>query len=236
MKRILFNAGSMVLAATAAAAATGVGAVAQDELTIEGNVALVSDYRFRGVSLSDETVAIQGGFDLALPSGLYAGTWASSIENYGGSEIELDLYGGYGFEAGMFALDVGVLGYFYPGADDLEYYEIYGSVGTTLGMIDTTLGLNYAPSDQDGLGDDENTYVYLSGGMPLGDSPFSLSASVGYTDGVLDFSDDGDGFWDWSVGISTSVLGVDVGLSYVDTSGDGDGIDATAVLSFSKAL
>ncbi|MEN8675919.1 MAG: TorF family putative porin, partial [Alteriqipengyuania sp.] len=58
-------------------------ALAQDEyeeeadaIEISGNVSLVSDYRFRGVSFSDEDIAIQGGIDLAHESGFYVGTWA----------------------------------------------------------------------------------------------------------------------------------------------------------------
>ena len=238
MKRVLMSTGSVVVAASALAMFGAPAAIAQDGPTIEGNVALVSDYRFRGVSLSDETAAIQGGFDLGFDSGFYVGTWASSIENYGGSETEIDLYGGYGFDAGMFAIDVGGIGYFYPGSDDLEYYEVYGSAGTTLGMVDTSVGLAYAFSDQEGLGDEDNTYLYVTGDMPLGDSPFALSGSLGYTfsGGALDISPDEDGYFDWSLGVSTTILGLDAGLSYVDTSEDGEGVEETVLLSFSKAL
>ena len=241
MKRHLLNASSVVFAASALATVGGAAAFGQEELVVEGNVALVSDYRFRGVSLSDKDIALQGGFDLGTPSGFYVGTWGSSIENLTGSdgedsELELDLYGGYGFEVENFAFDVGVLGYFYPGAEDLEYYEIYGSVGTTLGIVDTSVGIAFAP-DQDNIGNEENTYVYLTGGMPLGDSPFSLSGSIGYEDGAFgDLDGDGDSKVDWSLGLSTTAAGVDIGLSYIDTSEDTDMSDGTVVLSFSKAM
>ena len=42
-------------------------------VTVSGSVALVSDYRFRGVSQSDEEAAIQGGITLTHESGFYAG-------------------------------------------------------------------------------------------------------------------------------------------------------------------
>ena len=45
-------------------------------ITVSGSVALVSDYRFRGVSQTDEEMAIQGGFTVAHESGIYAGTCA----------------------------------------------------------------------------------------------------------------------------------------------------------------
>jgi uncharacterized protein (TIGR02001 family) len=242
MKRVLMSTGSVVVAASALAMFGGV-AMAQDGMSgveISGNVAMTTDYRFRGVSLSDGDAAIQGGFDAAFDSGFYVGTWGSSIASYGGSEMELDLYAGYGGEiADGLGFDLGALLYAYPGGTDVNYYELYGSVSPTLGMVDTTFGIAYVP-DQDNS--DENTYLYADGGMPLGDSAFSLSGHIGYTDGALDCGgalscDSGTGeIWDWSLGIATAVAGIDVDLSYVDTSEDGTGLDETAILTFSKSL
>jgi len=48
-------------------------------VTITGSTALVSDYRFRGVSQSDGELAIQGGVAVAHRSGLYVATWASNL-------------------------------------------------------------------------------------------------------------------------------------------------------------
>ena len=49
---------------------TAAPAFAQEEappkpITVSGNVALVSDYRFRGVSQSDKGMAIQGGITVS---------------------------------------------------------------------------------------------------------------------------------------------------------------------------
>jgi uncharacterized protein (TIGR02001 family) len=239
MRRVLLNTGSLAVAASAlVAAAHGVGAAAQEDLMVEGNVALVSDYRFRGITQSGEEAAIQGGFDLALDSGFYVGTWGSAINFANGTEV--DVYGGYGFEAAGLSFDVGGLLYTYPGADDTMIGEIYGSVGTTLGPVDASAGVAYIPEQENTLflGEElDNLYLHASDSMPLGES-LTLSGSVGYTDsgGYWDFSQDQDGLLDWSVGVSTSILGVDVGLSYVDTSEDFEGMDETVVLSFSKAL
>ena len=73
--------------------------VAGSGLTVSGNAAIVTDYRFRGVSLSGGDFAIQGGVDVAHDSGFYVGTWGSSIdagEAFG--EMELDVYGGWSGE------------------------------------------------------------------------------------------------------------------------------------------
>ena len=44
-------------------------AMAEDEptpaITVTGNVSLVTDYRFRGVGLSNGNIAIQGGFTVS---------------------------------------------------------------------------------------------------------------------------------------------------------------------------
>jgi len=243
-----------LLAATvlAGAALAATPAFAQDEeantsgLTVSGNVALVTDYRFRGVSLSGGDPAVQGGIDLSHESGFYVGTWSSSL--VGGSpygEMELDLYGGWtGDITPGVKLDVGLLYYVYPTGDvdgvDTDYFEPYASVATTIGPVSATLGAAYA-WEQDSLGGDDNLYVYTDWSLGVPNTPITLSAHLGYTDGVLAppylaGSVDDNGF-DWSVGASTTLIGgLSAGVSYVGVEGpsiDGFTDDAiVATLSF----
>ena len=65
---------------------------ASDGITTSGNATVVSDYRFRGFSQSNQEAAIQGGFSISHDSGLYVGTWGSSIGFANGTEI--DVFGG----------------------------------------------------------------------------------------------------------------------------------------------
>lgn len=93
-------------------------AKAEPEVTISGNFALVSDYRFRGISQTDRNPALQGGFDLSHKSGLYLGTWASNVSQWAntGGSMELDLYAGYSGELTKdVTFDVGYIAYRYPG-------------------------------------------------------------------------------------------------------------------------
>jgi uncharacterized protein (TIGR02001 family) len=109
-----------------------------------GNVALTSDYRYRGLSQSRLAPALQGGADYTHnPSGLYAGVWGSTIkwiDDIGGdSLIEIDLYGGKRGEiAPSITYDVGGLYYVYP-SDGLQTkattFEVYGQVGWGPGYI-----------------------------------------------------------------------------------------------------
>ncbi len=120
MKRSLIY--TLVLAALSGPAAlVATSAHAEDSPhTFTGNAAVVSDYRFRGISQTYKEPALQGGLDYSHSSGLYLGTWASTLSRLSfpkGNGIELDLYGGYKWEVAKDTmLDVGVLHYYYSGA------------------------------------------------------------------------------------------------------------------------
>ena len=111
--------------AMAVAAFAALPMLASAQLT--GNVALTSNYKFRGqdqdmIGKNDYAKtkgfkpAIQGGFDYAFgDSGFYVGNWNSSVNWLKGNSLESDLYGGYKFKAGPVDMDVGALTYIYPG-------------------------------------------------------------------------------------------------------------------------
>ena len=111
---------ALLATSTAAFAQT---APATPEVTY--NIGVVSQYRYRGISQSKGQPALQGGVDYANANGAYLGAWASTIKwikdssvagtsSYSGN-TELDLYGGYKFEAAGLNLDVGALRYQYLG-------------------------------------------------------------------------------------------------------------------------
>lgn len=114
---------------------------AAEAATVSGNVALVSDYRYRGISQTRLQPALQAGADWAAPGGWYAGAWASSItwtRDAGGSgSVEADLYGGRRGELGGVSYDLGLLGYLYPsnglsrvpGWDNANSAEAYAQLG-----------------------------------------------------------------------------------------------------------
>ena len=220
-----------LVAATLVAGAglTATPALAQEmgDITISGNAAIVSDYRFRGVSLSDGNIAVQGGVDIAHSSGFYVGTWGSSMTSGDYGAVELDLYGGWSGEitSGVSA-DIGVLYYAYPdglSGADLDYVEFYGSLGFGLGPAELTAGVAYAPK-QDSLGNDDNLYVYADVGVGIPDTPLSLSAHLGYTKGALappllagTLDDTG---LDWSIGADFAISeNLSVGVAYVGVEG-----------------
>jgi uncharacterized protein (TIGR02001 family) len=228
---------SLLVTSAAASAAfvafAATPAMAQEEsesdLTVTGSVALVTDYRFRGVSLSDGSIAIQGGLNLNHSSGFYVGTWASSLEDsptYG--EVELDIFGGWkGEVTSGLTVDVGLLYYSYPskdnGAGPSDYFEPYAKVSTTIGPVGATVGVAYA-WDQKSLGSEDNLYVFTDLSVGIPSTPISLTGHLGYTDGPLApkylvGGTSKHGF-DWSIGASATVLGgLTLGVSYIGTQG-----------------
>ena len=205
-------------------------AAGESGIELSGNVALVSDYRFRGVSFSDGDIALQGGIDLGHSSGLYIGTWASTIS--GGTdfgELELDIYAGWsGDVAEGVTFDIGLLYYIYPTGDTpgalTDYFEPYASIGFAVGPASATVGIAYA-WDQASLGDDDNLYLFTDFEYGIPDTPITLTAHLGYTDGV--FATDFDSVtlaqkssFDWGLGASWAVTdSLSLGFNYVDTEG-----------------
>jgi uncharacterized protein (TIGR02001 family) len=244
--------------ASALAAATAVLAQAKSPHTVTGNVGFVNDYRYRGISQTFLEPAIQGGFDYSHASGFYLGTWASNV--YGGSNasglgvnyfngnLEWDFYGGYKFDAGPLPLDVGLLHYYYPGAqwgvptrDKYDNTELY--VGATWRWF--TAKVSYALTDYFGVktntvsgacGVDSNgaatatcapvnaggsrgsMYLDLGATFELGGG-FNLVGHVGKLD-VKNYSlfD----YTDYKIGLTKEWYGLNWGLSYIDSNAKPD--------------
>jgi uncharacterized protein (TIGR02001 family) len=109
---------------------------------VSGNLSLTSDYRFRGISQSQNAPAVQGGVDYAHSSGLYIGNWNSSVSSQvytNGAGVESDLYAGYKKDIykGL-TLDVGSYNYFYPRATATR-------TGSNFDTYEAFVGLGYGP-------------------------------------------------------------------------------------------
>ena len=65
-------------------------------IDLSAEVGLVSEFRYRGYSLSDGNPAVQGSLTLEHDSGAYGSIWSSTIEESGfDADVEIDLTGGY---------------------------------------------------------------------------------------------------------------------------------------------
>jgi len=236
-----------------AAFCLSVPALAQDEtappkaVTVSGSAAIVSDYRFRGVSQSDEEIAVQGGVTVSHESGLYVGAWGSNLAGwgtFGGSNTELDLIAGFKAPVGGGALDVGLTWYMYPGgASKTDFAEPYVKLSGTAGPVSLLAGVAYAPKQQalgrwyvsgasaqtgvyDAPGDKEdNLYLWgdFAAGIPT--TPLTAKAHIGYSEGNSGLGPNGTSvaptgkYWDWMAGLDLAVPGtpLTLGVAYVDT-------------------
>lgn len=198
------------------------GAFAQDaeeeepaaEWEIDAEIGAFSDYRFRGISLSSKDPQVTAEISVAHESGLYAGVWASNVAlNNGADDVELDLYAGYAADMGGATLDVGAVYYLYPGNSDFNYVELLASVAFAAGPGEITLGAAYAPS-QSNIGSEDNTYFYISGDLPIGETPLSVHGTFGIENGAF-----GDNKRDWLIGASYDLgSGITATVDYVDTA------------------
>lgn len=200
------------LAVSAPAFAQEEAAEAEGPLTLTGGVAVVSDYRFRGVSLSDKDFAVQPYLTLTHESGLYGGVWASNVAENSGDDLEIDLYAGFaGGDAVTY--DIGATYYVYPGVSSFNYVEFTGKLGTTVGPATIGGQVSYVPS-QDNTGNNDNIYVASNLAIGIPNTPVTLTGSVGLEDGA--FSVSGSKL-DWSLGATAAVYGFTLGVAYVDT-------------------
>ena len=179
---------TVIAGALAAALTPGMAFAAEPtpEHTLSGNLGFFSQYIFRGLTQTNREPAIQGGFDYAHASGLYAGTWASNISwlrdggayRAGGSG-EFDFYGGWKPTYGDFTFDIGTLYYWYPGDPTLtppgaaasnpkaNSWEIYGGVAWKWFSVKYSHSIKdeiFAVRDADGT-----WYLDFSVAVPLGD-------------------------------------------------------------------
>ncbi|MGN6741218.1 TorF family putative porin [Dyella sp.] len=185
-------------ASTALLSLACAGAAAQQAAAnpVTGNVAVTSDYMFRGLTQTWGRPAIQGGADYANPDGFAAGFWGSSISerSYPGGAMELDLYASYGQAINSdWSWRVGVYGYVYPGANLDQAGLPSRSLNTAeanaaLSWKQFTLKYNRALTDYFGVdteqgytGDSKGTdYLQLDASFPLADA-WSLALHAGHT-------------------------------------------------------
>ena len=171
------------------------GVMSLQAAEFESNVALSSDYIWRGMTQTAEEPALSGGFDIAGESGLYFGTWASNVEFGDGAALELDWYAGYANELDNgFSYDIGYLAYTYPGEDSLDFEEIYVGFGYSYFGYTFSSGQDSAPDNSEisvalgetGLGltygdyDEYGEYTIISYDLPVAIA--GLGVSLAWTD------------------------------------------------------
>ncbi len=216
-------------------------------ITVSGSVAVLTDYRLRGVSQSDRNAAVQGALTVAHASGVYVGTFASNLAGwgtFGGSNLELDAIGGVRRSFGGATVDAGLTWYMYPGgADKTDYAEAFAKLSGTAGPATLLAGVAYAPR-QEALGrwyrngaeaaagiysdpgdKEDNLYLWGDGAVAIPCTGLTAKAHIGWSKGnnglgpnATSAAPTGE-YWDWQVGADYAVRGTPLTLnvSWIDT-------------------
>lgn len=199
-------------------------------VTINGTAAIVSDYRFRGISQSNKRFAVQGSITATHKSGVYGSVWASSIDDYitsnpgsPGSDQEIDLIAGFKKTFGGTTLDVGATYYYYAGHTDFantDFIEPYVALSHSIGPVTAKGTIFYAPKQKAlafANNKDDNLYGAIDLSASIPNTPVSLSAHLGHNF-ERSFLSLGTKYTDWSVGAAYTYKALTFGISYVDTN------------------
>lgn len=262
MNAFKLTALTLTLAASASVAQAA-DIITIPDVTVSGSAAMTTDYLFRGISQSSNNAAVQASMTASHKSGIYGTLWGSSIANgNGGAEIDVML--GYAMPINLGpelkgTLDVGVMRYVYPGANETnngstfepDYNELYASVALPgVVMEGDTLKTGLAFSNDYFAESDQYMYVYGSYSTPIPNTNFGLVTSVGFN--KFDSNDKmaqalgtdpnaGDDYIDYKIGTTFGVQGVAAELAYAGTdlkkSECGGGLcEGRVVLTLSKAF
>lgn len=215
------------LATTVLAAAFAAAPAFADEappVVITGSATLATDYNLRGISQTNATPAVQGGVTATSSVGAYVGLWGSNLAgngSWGGSNMELDVIGGYSHAVGTATLDGGVIYYVYPGTSGHDFIEFYGSASAPLGPVKGKLGFNYTPAQRNAApagqaSSGNNIWIYTDLALPIAGTPLTAKGHVGYSSGDSIYTYGAD-VVDYGFGVDASYKALTLNVSYVGT-------------------
>ena len=206
------------LAVLMLAAAFVLPATSSQAVESSANVALTSNYVFRGQTLSNDNMAVQGGYDIAQSEnkGWYAGAFLSMFDSGGADGVETDLYAGWKGSFGKqskFDWDAGLTLYEYQGATNAKgQTEIYGGISYESAYFKLFIG------DDDNYSNGDYTYFDFGASFSVL-KDIDLDLHAGHTS--RDFGKD---YNDISAALSKKVNNFDLllGLTYED---EGDALE-----------
>jgi len=227
MKKIVLS-----LVATAVVS-TGVFADSNmmSDVEVSANVALTSNYVWRGMTQDNNSPAVQGGFDLGY-NNFYAGVWGSNVDFDSTASVEMDLYAGYANEINGFSYDVNYCQYTYPNETDaLNFGEASLTLGYDFKVVAVSAKYYVGVSTND-TNPEDGYEASLS--VPITAVDATLDATYGDYDNVGNY---------YSIGATKSFKKFDITLAYTgmdydnnnaghDNDGSEDNVVATISTSF----
>lgn len=214
-------------------------------LRLEGDAALMSDFRLRGISQSNLLPAVEGGLVVRHRGGLHAGARATTVAGWGsvgGAPVLLDLSAGYAALLGDARIDAGLTWHLYPGGAP-GFGDVHARLGGSFGPVSLLGGIVWAPpqallGNWSGTPDSRpgdkgsNLYMRADAAVAVLGTPLTLTAHVGHSAGDAGLGPDGysltpvGAYWDWRLGVDYGLGPMTLGLAYADTDIDAAGLAA----------
>lgn len=195
--------------------ATGAGA------QLAGTVSIVSDYRFRGVSLSQQKPAAQANIGYDDPSGWYAGVFGSTFALAGESPTtgQAVAYAGVVTPiGGRFNWEVGADYSAFSDGRDYDYAEVYTGITSTNFTARIHYSANYFGIAR------ASFYGEMNGTDPLGGG-FAILGHIGVLmplgQGENQYSNTVRNPVDARAGLALEIAGFSVQVAWVGTNGTG---------------
>lgn len=201
--------------AAGALALMAMAPMAHAELTLTPTI--VSDYDFRGISLSARDPAAQLSLDFAHDSGFGFGVWASNTDLGTKTNTEVDFNPSFnGGSDETFHWGVGMTYYTYVSESSLNYPEYW--VGISKKFTDKFSGsAKFWYSNDLNASNENGTYIEANARVELPKN-FGLEMHAAHSDGKYWDLVNGKGYTDFAVGLTYSWNDINFGLRYIDGS------------------
>jgi uncharacterized protein (TIGR02001 family) len=122
---------------------------------VSGNMALTTNYMFRGISLSANNPAVQGGLTYTFPVGLYLNVWGSNTDFIApdGKTVSSEFDTVAGIQGDVltdFTYNINLARYNYPGARSANYNELNSLFGYKFFQLGLSYTANYGGTHASG--------------------------------------------------------------------------------------
>ncbi|MCG9516786.1 TorF family putative porin [Acinetobacter pittii] len=199
------------------------------QVNINGNILLATDYRFWGISQTNNNPSIQTTLSFEHETGFYVTLWASNVDLLPGNSLEADYFLGYKWKVNSkTTLDFQYLDMNYPGASNdfhpnfSEYAVIYSRIDN-LKKGDSLIISGYFTPEY-AMESGKQYYLNVAANYPIYSS-WSLIGSLGYN--KLENKDnfikaygfgEKDNYIDYKIGLKTQIVGLEAEFSWLDTN------------------
>ncbi|WP_336026049.1 TorF family putative porin [Acinetobacter pittii] len=199
------------------------------QLNVNGNLLLATDYRFWGISQTNNNPSIQATLSFEHETGFYVTLWGSNVDLLPGNSLEADYFLGYKLKINnQTTIDFQYLDMNYPGASKdfqpnfSEYAVIYSHIDNIKKGDSLIISGYFTP--EYAMESGKQYYLNISANYPLFSS-WILLGSLGYNKlenkenfiKAYGFGEK-DNYLDYKIGLKTQIIGLEAELSWLDTN------------------